>query len=95
MSPTDDTTTYGRHFLLQIVDERADGGYNRPFAMYPKSSDQSAGFRSIGYAQMANAVNQVAWWLDSEFPARRRIIHYHISIQTIETRHLSHDFDED
>ncbi|CZS91474.1 related to nonribosomal peptide synthetase MxcG (component of the myxochelin iron transport regulon) [Rhynchosporium graminicola] len=68
MSTSNDTPRYGKRLLPQIIDERAKSGYSRPFAMYPKSTDSSAGFHSISYARVANAVNRLAWWLDSSMP---------------------------
>lgn len=72
MSPTNDTTAYGRRLLPQIIDERAKAGYTLPFAMYPKSSDPSAGLHSISYAQITNAVNRASWWLNSEFSGQEK-----------------------
>ncbi|KAH7390129.1 putative NRPS-like enzyme [Cadophora sp. MPI-SDFR-AT-0126] len=66
MAPAHDITTYTKRLLPHIIDERAKAGYTRPFALYPKSTDASAGFHSINYVRIANTVNRVAWWLDSE-----------------------------
>jgi len=70
MARTHDITTYTKRLLPHIIDERAKAGYTRPFALYPKSTDTSAGFHSISYAQVANAVNRLAWWLDSELTSQ-------------------------
>ncbi|KAL2062092.1 hypothetical protein VTL71DRAFT_6358 [Oculimacula yallundae] len=70
MSKTQDTIPYGKRLLPQIIDQRARERHVRPFAMYPKSTDLSAGWHFISFAQVANAVNQLAWWLDSEMPGQ-------------------------
>lgn len=54
--------------LAHIVDEKAQSGYSRPYAMIPVSKDPSDGFKAISYARLANAVNRAAWWLDLELP---------------------------
>ncbi|PVH86351.1 acetyl-CoA synthetase-like protein [Cadophora sp. DSE1049] len=66
MAESHDVTTCTKRLLPHIIDERAKAGYTRPFALYPKSTDTSAGFHSISYARIAGAVNRVSWWLDSE-----------------------------
>jgi acyl-CoA synthetase (AMP-forming)/AMP-acid ligase II len=60
-----DITTYGKRLLPHIIDERAKTGYGRPFALFPRSKVPGAGFRAVSYAQLANAVNRAAWWLEA------------------------------
>lgn len=64
MAPNYDTTTPTKRLLPHIVDERARTGYDRPFALYPRSKVPGNGFREVSYAQLANAVNRAAWWLE-------------------------------
>jgi acyl-CoA synthetase (AMP-forming)/AMP-acid ligase II len=66
MAPKYDITTPGKRLLPHIVDERARSGYVRPFALYPRSKVPGQGFREVSYAQLANAVNRAAWWLEAE-----------------------------
>ena len=66
MATTHDITNFGRRLLPHIVDERARSGYERPYALFPRSRDPSEGFQSISYACLANAVNRACWWLDAE-----------------------------
>jgi hypothetical protein len=66
MATSHDITSYGKRLLPHIVDERARSGYERPYAMFPRSVDPAEGFRSISYACIANAVNRACWWLDAE-----------------------------
>jgi acyl-CoA synthetase (AMP-forming)/AMP-acid ligase II len=66
MAPNYDITAYGKRLLPHIVDERARSGYQRPFALYPHSKVLGEGFRAVSYAQLANAVNRAAWWLEAK-----------------------------
>ena len=68
MAPNHDVRTFGKRLLPHIVDERARTGYERPFALYPHSKVPGQGFKSVSYAQVANAVNRAAWWLDLSIP---------------------------
>ena len=69
MGPNHDTTTFGKRLLPHIIDERARMGYERPFALFPRSKVTSQGFRTVSYALLANAINRAAWWLDSTITA--------------------------
>jgi acyl-coenzyme A synthetase/AMP-(fatty) acid ligase len=68
--------TYGKRLLPHIVDARAKAGYSQPFAMYAKSIDAAEGFRSVSYAQIANAVNRASWWLDTELGEKEHTFVY-------------------
>lgn len=68
MNYSSEKESLGRRSLVNIVDERAKSGYERPVAMFPKSQDLSAGFREINYVELANAVNRVCWWLEETIP---------------------------
>jgi acyl-CoA synthetase (AMP-forming)/AMP-acid ligase II len=65
MAPNHDITTFGKRLLPHIVDERARNGYKQPFALFPRSKVPGQGLRAVSYARLANAVNRVAWWLES------------------------------
>lgn len=67
MTPTQ-SGKYGERLYPHIIDERARGGYPRPFAMFPKTPNPSDGFETVNYRRLANAVSRVAWWLDERFP---------------------------
>ena len=64
MAASLDIESSGRRLFPHIVDKRARTGYERPFGLYPRTTDPSNGFRAVSYAQLANAVNRAAWWLD-------------------------------
>lgn len=64
MAASPDTTTVGKRLLPHIIDARAKSGYQRPYALYPRTKDPADGFHAISYAQFANAVNRMAWWLE-------------------------------
>jgi hypothetical protein len=68
MGSTTYSEKYGERLFPQIVDERAKGGYERPFAMVSKTPKPSEGVEIVNYNSPANAVNRVCWWLDAEFP---------------------------
>jgi acyl-coenzyme A synthetase/AMP-(fatty) acid ligase len=64
MSNSHNIMSYGERLPPHIVDARAKSGYERPYAMYPRTKDPADGFQAINYARLANAVNRVAWWLE-------------------------------
>jgi acyl-coenzyme A synthetase/AMP-(fatty) acid ligase len=64
MAGTPDITSYGKRLFPHIIDARAKSGYERPYALYPRTKDPADGFQEISYARFANAVNRAAWWLD-------------------------------
>ncbi|KAF8859904.1 acetyl-CoA synthetase-like protein [Acephala macrosclerotiorum] len=68
MNSSSENESLGRRSLVYIIDERARSEYERPVAMFPKTRGLSAGFREISYAQFANAINRVCWWLEETMP---------------------------
>ena len=46
------------------MNARARSGYERPLGLYPRTADPSDGFGAVNYAQLANAINRAARWLD-------------------------------
>ncbi|KAI9750497.1 MAG: Transmembrane osmosensor [Chaenotheca gracillima] len=58
---------YGRRLIPNIVDERAQSDPERAVYSIPISrEDLSRGFEDISARVFANAVNRIAWWLESE-----------------------------
>ena len=50
--------------LPHLVEDRARTNPDAVYAEYPvSSSSYDQGFRKITYADLANAINGVAWWL--------------------------------
>jgi hypothetical protein len=68
MAPLYDITSIGRRLLPHIIDERAKTGYERPYALYPRTKDPADGLKAISYARLANAINRASWWLEKELP---------------------------
>lgn len=56
----------GGRLLPHIVDAQAQFNPLRVWASYARSSDLSKGFRDINFKELAQAVNNVAWYIDSE-----------------------------
>ncbi|KAL8788720.1 MAG: hypothetical protein Q9213_001534 [Squamulea squamosa] len=54
---------YGSRLLPQVLDELAANESERIYAAFPKTADLKDGFRTVTMAQMAQAVNHMAWWL--------------------------------
>ncbi|KAI9836987.1 MAG: hypothetical protein M1819_000636 [Sarea resinae] len=59
------TIDFGKRLVPRVVDEVATQHPHRAYASIPKSSNLQDGYRDISYAVFANAINRVAWWLDS------------------------------
>ena len=57
---------YGKRLIAQTVDDLATSDPNRVWATIPLGQEISDGFRDITFRQLANAVDTVAWWLDSK-----------------------------
>ena len=57
---------YGKRLIAHTVDDLAFREPDRVWATIPLGSEISDGFRDITVKQLANAVNAVAWWLDSK-----------------------------
>ena len=54
---------YGARLLPRVVDDLARSNPQRVFASVPLASDVSQGFRDIKMADVAQAVDYLAWWL--------------------------------
>jgi len=57
------TPPYGQRLLPRLIDERADQGWQRPWASIPRSKDLSQGFRDISYREFSNAIDRCAYWI--------------------------------
>jgi acyl-coenzyme A synthetase/AMP-(fatty) acid ligase len=62
-TPTITTPAYGRRLLSRLIDERADQGWQRPWASIPRSKDRTQGFRDITYREYSNAIDRCAYWI--------------------------------
>lgn len=51
-----------------LIDQRARDTPDREWAVIPKTESLKDGYRSMTYAQLANGINKVAWWLDQHLP---------------------------
>lgn len=58
------TGSVGKRLLPQVVDGVAVSNPKRVWASSPRSLDLIDGFRDITFAELANAVNYVAWWIE-------------------------------
>ena len=55
------------HRLLHVtIDEIAVNSPDRIWAAIPKSTTLSDGYRDISFAAFANAINRLAWFLESK-----------------------------
>ena len=71
-SPPDHSKpAYGSRLLPQVLDDLAVTNPERIYACFPKTTDLKDGFRSVTMAQMARAVNHMAWWLDNSIGTSR------------------------
>jgi acyl-CoA synthetase (AMP-forming)/AMP-acid ligase II len=56
----------GKRLIVQTVDYLATNDPGRVWATVSRTQDIEDGFRDITVTQLANAVNHVAWWLESK-----------------------------
>jgi acyl-CoA synthetase (AMP-forming)/AMP-acid ligase II len=62
---TRETPEYGTRLLPTLIDEIAKSTPNRVYASIPKDdTDLSQGFKNITYADFAQAIDFLSWWLD-------------------------------
>lgn len=58
--------TIGRRLLPVIIDQRARDEPDRPWCSLPRDDyDLEKGFEDISYGTFANAINQLAWFIES------------------------------
>lgn len=55
---------YGARLLPQVLDDLAVSDPERVYASLPISPDISQGFHDVTMREIANAVNNAAWWLE-------------------------------
>ena len=58
-------TKYGERLLVHVIDDVAERDPGRCFCIVPRSQP-GHGFQKVTYAQFANAINTVAWWIEQE-----------------------------
>ena len=64
MSPA--TAARGERLIVSLIDSFAKENPAKVWVSVPvDDEDLSKGFRDIRYAQLSNAINHAAWWLDS------------------------------
>ena len=54
---------YGHRLMATVLDQEAHRDPGRTFALIPRRTDLSQGFRNVSFAQVANATNHVVHWL--------------------------------
>lgn len=57
---------YGERPLINVIDERARTGWNRPYASIPRNGQPEEGYEDVSYSRFANAINRCVHWLHSE-----------------------------
>jgi hypothetical protein len=57
---------FGRRLIVSIVDEQARTDPEHVVYRLPLTRNVHDGFRDISAAQLANAVDRTAWWLESQ-----------------------------
>ena len=59
------STVYGKRLLPSLIDEIAAGEPDKPWVSLPKTQSLEDGFRDLSYQCLANAINRLAWWLET------------------------------
>ena len=54
----------GRRLILKIIDENARETPQHPFCSIPRTANIKDGFDEVSWLQLANSINQVAWWIE-------------------------------
>ena len=68
---------YGNRLLPQLVDGFAEDEPGKLIGLIAKSSDISEGFTKVTFKDLSNAVNHIAWWIQTRIgPAQGRTISY-------------------
>lgn len=60
-----ENTPYGRRLLPLLIDEIAAQDPERPWVSVAKTDNLQDGFQDLSYRRFANAINRMAWWLES------------------------------
>ncbi len=61
----DNFQPYGSRLLPQVVDKLSRSDPKRIYATFPLSSDLSRGFRDVTMLEIAQAINKLAWWIET------------------------------
>ncbi|KAI4226531.1 MAG: hypothetical protein LQ349_006860, partial [Xanthoria aureola] len=56
---------YGKRLLPSYIDEIARDDPNRTFALIPRSTSVEAGYNSISFHQLSQAIDRCAWWIET------------------------------
>ena len=62
--------SYGRRLLPCVLDDEAQANPQRVFAALARSNDLSTGFQDVVFHQVANAVNFIAYRLQTVFGSK-------------------------
>ncbi|KAJ5162913.1 uncharacterized protein N7500_004743 [Penicillium coprophilum] len=57
--------SHRKRLLATTVDERAESSTNQVFAVIPRGSEISDGFKNFSFKDLAWAVNFTCWWIES------------------------------
>lgn len=63
-------TIYGERLLTHVVESRAKSKPTRIVLGLPNSPDISQGLREYNYKELANAIDNLAWWLEEKLGGR-------------------------
>lgn len=63
----------GERTVLDTIDALAADHPERTWARYPRSQEafEKAELISVSFAALSNAINRLAWYLDTQLPERR------------------------
>ena len=64
MGSTDSSIPYGHRLIANIIDERARDSPSNIYCSLQRSGDPKDEAQDVTYAQLANAINQAAWWIE-------------------------------
>jgi hypothetical protein len=59
------SATVGQRLLHVTIDQIAAETPDRAWASIPKSNNLSDGYRDVSFAEFANAINRLSWFLES------------------------------
>ena len=67
----------GERTVLDTIDALAASHPERTWARYPRSQEafEKAELVSVSFAAFSNAINRLAWYLDTQLPERRDLDH--------------------
>ncbi|KIM95835.1 hypothetical protein OIDMADRAFT_133809 [Oidiodendron maius Zn] len=68
-----DGMKYGERLLPQLIDEKARTHPDDVVGMMAKSEDISAGFSTLSYSQLSNAISFTAHWIDAKLGSNNEV----------------------